>query len=340
MPQKILLGMSGGVDSTVAAVLLQREGYDVVGVYMKLHDNETYHEENFRRVKIVAEYLGIEVHFHDLSEPFKQHVYDYFVEGYQSGITPNPCVICNRMIKFGEMVVFADSLGINYVATGHYLRTDGSFIYQAKDRSKDQSYFLAEVRKEVVPRLRFPLGEWQKEEVKAFAAEIPVLQSFATQKESSEICFVEGAYTEILEKHMNIDQEGEVLDSDGNVVGRHKGYMHYTIGKRRGFSVHGAHDPHYVMHLDPERNQITVGTHEKLSESEFAIRQINLFDALDDFECDVKVRYRTQAIPAHVTIHGDEGCVTLSKPVFGLAKGQFAVFYQGEKLLGGGIIVS
>jgi len=339
MCPKVLLGMSGGVDSTVSAVLLQREGYEVIGVYMKLHDNEAYHEENFQRVQTVAEYLGIEVHFHDLSEAFREEVYDYFVEGYRAGITPNPCVMCNRTIKFGAMVAFADSLGITYVATGHYLQKKGNFIYQAIDRSKDQSYFLAEVRKEVIPRLLFPLGRWLKEDVKAFAAEIEPLKQFATQKESSEICFVENDYTEILEKHMNIDQEGEVLDSEGNVVGKHKGYMHYTIGKRRGFSVHGAHDPHYVMHLDPEHNQITVGTHEKLSESEFAIRQINLFEARDDFTCEVKVRYRTQAIPARVTIHGDEGWVTLSKPVFGLAKGQFAVFYEGEKLLGGGIIV-
>jgi len=339
MPKKVLLGMSGGVDSTVAAVLLQKEGYEVVGVYMKLHDNEAYHQEHFHKVKIVAAYLGIEVHFHDLSESFQHNVYAYFVEGYKEGITPNPCVICNRTIKFGEMVAFADSLGIEKVATGHYLRTDGQYIYAAKDRAKDQSYFLAEVRKEVISRLVFPLGEWLKEEVKAFAAEIPVLASFATQKESSEICFVEGVYTEILEKHMDIDREGEVLDSDGNVVGRHKGYMHYTIGKRRGFTVDGAHDPHYVMRLDPEHNQIVVGTHEKLSESEFAIAQINLFEEREDFSCEVKVRYRTTAIPARVTIEGDRGWVVLAQPVFGLARGQFAVFYDGDRLLGGGVIV-
>ena len=339
MAKKVLLGMSGGVDSTVTAVLLQREGYEVVGVYMKLHDNEAYHEENFRRVTVVADYLDIEVHFHDLSGIFKEEVYDYFVEGYREGVTPNPCVICNRTIKFGAMIDFADSLEIEYVATGHYLQKRDHFIYKAIDDSKDQSYFLAEVRKEVLPRLVFPLGTWLKEDVKAFAAEIAPLKQFATQKESSEICFVENDYTEILQKHMEIDHEGEVLSTEGEVVGKHKGYMHYTIGKRRGFSVNGAHDPHYVVSLDPQNNQIVVGTHEKLSENAFAITQINLFESMSSFRCEVKVRYRTHAISANVTIDGDTGWVVLDEPVFGLAKGQFAVFYEGEKLLGGGMIV-
>lgn len=331
--------MSGGVDSTVTAVLLQRDGYDVTGVYMKLHDNEAYHKENFDRVKLVAGYLDIPVHFHDLSQTFKQDVYDYFVEGYKDGITPNPCIMCNRTIKFGAMVEFADSLGIEFVATGHYLRKDDHFIYKAVDESKDQSYFLAEVNKNVIPRLIFPLGEWLKEDVKFFASEIPILSSFATQKESSEICFVENDYTEILQKHMDIDREGEVLDSEGNIVGKHKGYMHYTIGKRRGFTVDGAHDPHYVMSLDPDSNQIVVGTHEKLSEKEFFVENINLFEDINDFRCEVKVRYRTTAISARVTIDGSKGIVLLDKPVFGLAKGQFAVFYDGDRLLGGGIIL-
>ena len=339
MSKKVLLGMSGGVDSTVSAVLLQREGYEVTGVYMKLHDNEAYHAENFRKVNVVADYLGIAVHYHDLSEAFRQEVYDYFVEGYRVGVTPNPCVMCNRTIKFGAMIDFADSLGITYVATGHYLQKKEHFIYKAADASKDQSYFLAEVRPEVLPRLLFPLGKWLKEDVKAFAAQIEPLKDFATQKESSEICFVENDYTEILEKHMEIDHEGEVLNSQGDVVGKHKGYMHYTIGKRRGFSVDGAHDPHYVMSLNPEKNQIVVGTHEKLSVDEFAITQINLFETLKEFSCEIKVRYRTQAIPATVTIEGERGWVRLAEPVFGLAKGQFAVFYEGERLLGGGMIV-
>lgn len=338
MAKKVLVGMSGGVDSTVTAILLQREGYEVEGVYMKLHEKEGYHEVNFAKAQRVAEYLGITIHFLDLGEAFKKEVYDYFVESYKEGLTPNPCVMCNRTIKFGKMIEFADTVGADLISTGHYVKCDGVYISMAKDKNKDQSYFLCEVIKEVLPRLIFPLGEWIKEDVKAFAEDIEILQDIATQKESSEICFVENDYTEILEKHMNIDLKGETLDTEGNVVGDHKGYMHYTIGKRRGFFVNGAHDPHFVVAIKPESNQIVVGTREKLEESTFEVKQINLFEQLNDFNCSIKVRYRTAAVPAHVIISGEKATVKLEEPVFGLAKGQIAAFYDGERLLGGGVI--
>ncbi len=335
---KVLVGMSGGVDSTVTAILLQKEGYEVEGVYMKLHHKPGYHEENFAKVQRVAAYLGIKVHFYDLSREFKEVVYDYFVEGYQEGLTPNPCVMCNRNIKFGKMVEFADSIGAAYIATGHYIKCDGEFIYAAKDPNKDQSYFLCEVKKEVLPRLIFPLGTWVKSDVKAYAAKIEVLKDFATQPESSEICFVEKSYDEVLSRHMQIDMPGEVVDVEGNVVGTHKGYMHYTIGKRRGFTVHGAHDPHFVLEIRPESNQIVVGTKEKLEAHSFEVKQLNLFKELEHFECMVKVRYRTTAVPCEVQVEGTQAKVTLKEPVFGLAKGQIAAFYEGDRLLGGGVI--
>ena len=335
---KVLVGMSGGVDSTVTAVLLQKEGYEVVGVYMKLHHKPGYHEENYSKAQRVGEYLGINIHFLDLSKEFNDEVYEYFVESYKEGLTPNPCVMCNRTIKFGKMVEFADTLDIYHVATGHYIKCDGDFIYMAEDHNKDQSYFLCEVKKEVLPRLIFPLGTWVKEDVKAYAANIEVLKDLATQKESTEICFVENTYDEVLSRHMNIDMPGETLDSEGNVVGTHKGYMHYTIGKRRGFFVNGAHDPHFVLEIKPESNQIVVGTKEKLEENAFEVKQINLFKALSEFDCTVKVRYRTQAVPCHVVIKEGRAKVTLNEPVFGLAKGQIAAFYEEDKLLGGGVI--
>jgi len=335
---KVLVGMSGGVDSTVTAILLQKEGYEVEGVYMKLHHKPGYHEENFTKAQRVADYLGIKVHFHDLSSEFKEEVYDYFVESYKEGLTPNPCVMCNRTIKFGKMVDFADTVGAEFVATGHYIKCDGKFIYTAEDPNKDQSYFLCEVKKEVLPRLIFPLGTWVKDDVKAYAANIEVLKDFATQKESSEICFVENSYDEVLSKHMDINIPGETIDTEGNVIGTHKGYMHYTIGKRRGFFVNGAHDPHFVLAIKPETNQIVVGTKEKLEENAFEVKQINLFKELTEFDCMVKVRYRTQAVPCHVVIKDGRAKVTLEEPVFGLAMGQIAAFYEKNKLLGGGVI--
>ncbi|MCK4442141.1 MAG: tRNA 2-thiouridine(34) synthase MnmA [Sulfurovaceae bacterium] len=338
MNKKVLVGMSGGVDSTVTAILLQKEGYEVVGVYMKLHDNEAYHEKNYANVKRVGKYLGIETHFYDLSKDFKKEVYDYFVDTYKEGLTPNPCIKCNRTIKFGKMVEFANSLDIENVATGHYLNCDGEFFYTAKDDTKDQSYFVAQVKKEILPKLIFPLGSWLKDDVKEFAKSIPVLKDIGEQKESSEICFVENDYTEILEKHMNIDLAGETINREGKVVGTHKGYMHYTIGKRRGFTVDGAHDPHFVVEIKPESNQIVVGKRDELQVDKFKIKQINLFEPLQEFDAKVKVRYRTQAIDCHVIIDNDIGKVKLKQSIFGLAFGQVAVFYDGNRVIGSGII--
>jgi tRNA-specific 2-thiouridylase len=208
----------------------------------------------------------------------------------------------------------------------------------AKDLNKDQSYFLCEVRKEILPRLLFPLGTWIKDEVKEYAKRIEIFKDIAEQKESSEICFVENSYDEVLSKHMNIDMPGETLNSEGEVVGTHKGYMHYTIGKRRGFFVNGAHDPHFVLEIKPETNQIVVGTKEKLEENSFELKQINLFENSNKFECKVKVRYRTVGVPCTIYIEDSKAKVILHEPVFGLAKGQIAAFYDEERLLGGGVI--
>jgi len=338
MPKKVLLGMSGGVDSTVSAMLLKEEGYEVEGLYMKLHSKPGYHEIHEARARVAADFVGIKLHVIDLQEIFDEKVFKPFIDTYAKGKTPNPCALCNRSLKFGEMVKFADKIGADFIATGHYIKTDGKYFYEADDDTKDQSYFLFYVNKEILPRLLFPLGERKKSEIKELAASISGLETFASQRESSEICFVETTYTDLLQDYVEVDKVGEVLDQSGKIVGEHKGYMHYTIGKRRGFSVNGAHDPHYVVSIDPDKNQIIVGKKEDLACNSVVLNNLNLYTDEKSFDTTVKLRYRTKGVHCHVEIIDDKAHVTLKENVFGVAVGQAAVFYDGNKLLGGGWI--
>ncbi len=337
--KKVLVGLSGGVDSTVTALLLQEQGFEVEGVYMVMHNLEHLNSANIKKAQKIADYLGVKLHIHDIQDTFRDEVYSYFVNSYKEGLTPNPCVICNRKIKFGKMIEFANSLGIEHIATGHYVRVKDGFIYKGIDDSKDQSYFLAEVKKEVINRAIFPLGEWLKSDVKEYARKIEVLKELATQSESSEICFVEDSYIDILKEHTNTDNQGIVKDIEGNEVGHHKGFMHYTIGKRRGFFVKGAHDPHYVVDIDAKNNTLIVGKKDDLAKKSIIISNLNLFIDKKDFNANIKVRYRTNGIEGNVKIDNNIGLIELNEPAYGVAKGQFAVFYDNDKLLGGGEII-
>jgi tRNA-specific 2-thiouridylase len=306
---------------------------------MKLHNIvDNYHEKNLANVKKVAQYLGIKYHVADFSGEFKSLVYDYFIDDYINGLTPNPCVVCNRFIKFGKMMEYANSLGIDKVATGHYAITDGSYIYKGKDDGKDQSYFISWLNKDVLPHIIFPLGNMQKSEVKEIATHIEALKDIASNSESQEICFVEDTYLDILKSHTNIDKEGVVLNPQGEHIGKHKGYMHYTIGKRKGFTIQ-AHVPHYVSNIDAKNNQITVVPKEGLLQRGFEARDLNMFIEDKVIECSVKVRYRTHAVPCKVVIEDNIAHITLYEDVFGIAKGQTAVFYDNDRVLGSGWIV-
>lgn len=338
MKEKVLIGMSGGVDSTIAALFLIEEGYEVEGLYMKLHSKPGYHEIHQARAQKAADKLDVKLHVLDLQEKFDKNVFQPFIDTYAEGKTPNPCALCNRAMKFGEMINFADEIGAKYLATGHYIKTDGKYFYQAEDDTKDQSYFLFYVKQEILSRLKFPLGQRLKSDIKDKAASIEGLESFSSQAESSEICFVETTYTDVLKKYVDVDQIGEVLDKDGNVVGEHKGYMYYTIGKRKGFTVHGAHDPHFVLSINPDKNQIVVGKREELACNSVVLDKLNMFTNEKEFDTTVKLRYRTKAVPCHVKIENNQATVILKESVFGVAVGQAAVFYDDNKLLGGGWI--
>ncbi|MBS9778797.1 MAG: tRNA 2-thiouridine(34) synthase MnmA [Campylobacteraceae bacterium] len=334
---KILVALSGGVDSTITALRLKQQGHELLGCYMKLHGKESYHEENIQKVKKVASFLGIDYKILDLSDKFFKEVYSPFIEVYKAGKTPNPCVACNKNIKFGALVEFAKKSGMDKLATGHYVRIKDGFIAEAKDMSKDQSYFLANVKKQAIQYMMFPLGDSFKEDVKKQASLIEELNLFATQKESSEICFVDDTYVEILREHLKVDNEGDVLDVDGNIIGSHRGYMHYTVGKRRGFEVRGAHEPHYVLSINPQNNTIVVGKKDDLTQREFKITDINPFMDEKKLTCKVKIRYRSPKIPCFVDL--DSGKVTLKEDASGIASGQRAVFYDDDKVIASGEIV-
>lgn len=336
---KVLVAMSGGVDSTITAYTLLQQGFEVQGCYMKLHGKPNYHEANIAKVEKAANLLGIKHHILDLQAEFKDKVYMPFINTYKAGKTPNPCAWCNRFIKLGKLLEFARNLGCEKLATGHYARVENGFLKKAFDESKDQSYFLASADKNALPYLLFPLGTKTKADVKALAASIKGLESFAAQKESSEICFVEDTYIGVLSQFMPTQMTGNVFDSAGKVVGTHEGYMHYTIGKRRGFEVRGAHEPHFVLQIKSESNEIIVGTKEELKADKFSIDKINLFVDTDKIECEVKIRYRSKGVPCVVQIEPDKSAlVRLKEPVYAIASGQMAVFYDGDKVLASGFI--
>jgi len=336
--KKVLVGMSGGIDSTVSALLLKEDGYELEGLYMKLHSKPGYHEIHQARAQKAADFVGMKLHVLDLQDTFNKEVFQPFIDTYEKGETPNPCALCNRSLKFGEMVKFADKIGADFIATGHYIKTDGKFFYEAADDSKDQSYFLFYVEKQILPRLLFPLGDRKKSDIKKLASSIEGLESFASQGESHEICFVETSYTDVLKDYVNVDNVGEVLDKEGKIVGEHKGYMHYTIGKRRGFTVKGAHDPHYVIDIDPTNNRIIVGKKDELKCTSVVLKDLNLYTNEKEFDTSVKLRFRTKAVDCHVVIANDKAYVELKENVFGVATGQAAVFYDDDKLIGGGWI--
>jgi len=332
---RVLVGISGGVDSAVTTYLLKQQGYEVVGLYMKMHQGVN-HNENLRKIEKLSKIIGFEYYVENVEEEFKREVYEYFVKSYEEGSTPNPCAMCNRQIKFGIFINFLEKYNCQKAATGHYVRNDGEFLYQAKDKSKDQSYFLFGIKKEILPKLLFPTGNYLKEEIKGIAKEIG-LDEFASQKESQDICFINTTYIDVLKLHFNPEKKGKVVNTRGQKIGVHKGYAFYTIGQRKGFHLFKAHKPHYVIGIDAKTNTLIVGDKKDLEKSQVFLKGVNLFIDEKVFDCEAKVRYRAPKLPASVKMETkSKAVVKFKEPVIGVAKGQACVFYDGEKLLGGG----
>ncbi|MDY6823617.1 MAG: tRNA 2-thiouridine(34) synthase MnmA [Thermodesulfobacteriota bacterium] len=338
MSGKVAVLVSGGVDSLVAACLLKERHADVVGI----HFRTGYHDLSDDSVGALCRQLAIPVHVFDCNVAFKQKVIDYFVQAYLRGETPNPCAICNKRIKFGEAMAYAGQLGADTIATGHYCRVvtaEASVrLLKGADSQKEQSYFLALLTPDQLGRTCFPVGDMTKKAVQAFAEShclFPV-----TTKESQDICFIQSdAYAAFIQAHAGIAPgPGPIEDMQGNRIGEHTGIHRFTVGQRRGINC-PAEKPYYVAAIDAARNTLKVGFREELMTAVFRVRHVNW---LQDprREMKVKVRYRHPAVPADVTFPAtDEVRVDFKIPQFGIAPGQVAVFYEGDTVVGGGIIL-
>ncbi|MDO4573873.1 MAG: tRNA 2-thiouridine(34) synthase MnmA [Planctomycetia bacterium] len=350
---KILLAMSGGVDSSVAAELLRREGHEIVGVFMKHGISLTEEvlrrkhgccsEEDAADAQAVAKRLGIPLHLLDFREEFTQIV-EYFVDEYTHCRTPNPCIVCNAKLKFGKLFELADDLGADRVATGHYARLEGGRILVGRDASKDQSYVLHRISRDKLSRLMFPVGGYRKEEIRAMASELGLPN--AAKKDSQEVCFVPGDDHAAFVREYVFQKTGKYPESMGDFVtttgenrGPHQGLERYTIGQRKGLGL-SFREPHFVVRLEPDTRRVILGKHDELACETLEAADVNwqIDVPSEPFRCTVKIRYRTPALPAEVTPKEGGFSVRFERPVFGIAPGQAAVCYDGEQVLGGGWI--
>lgn len=342
-----LIGMSGGVDSSVAAFLTLKEGLSCIGATMLLHEAACGGSQDVSDAKAVAERLGIEHLTFGFQEEFAALVMDPFVTAYETGLTPNPCIRCNGHLKFGAMLDKALALGCDYVVSGHYARTrreesTGRYLlYKAADRAKDQTYFLASLSQDQLSHIRFPLGELTKEEVRRIAEENGFVN--ARKRDSQDICFVpDGDYVSFMERYTGKTYPaGDYLDANGNVVGRHRGAVCYTLGQRKGLGIAlGA--PVYVCAKDMEKNTVTVGPNEALFSNALRAEDFSWFPfpaLTEPMRVTVKIRHSQNEQPAMVYPEADGRIrVEFDAPQRAVTPGQAVVLYQGDLVIGGGTI--
>ena len=356
--QRVLVAMSGGVDSSTTAALLVDEKADVIGVSMQRFVSSEAASatgcgspEEAADAQAVAEKLGIPFHVMDFSEEFHERIIRYFVDEYKTGRTPSPCVLCNVYFKFGRLLRLADELGASRLATGHYARIecagDGRYgLFRGVDRHKDQSYFLFGIDRNLLPRILFPLGGFEKRRVRELAQRYAL--PTAKRAESQDLCFVAGDnYLELLEQHLELSERisGEIVHVEtGKVLGQHKGIHRYTIGQRRGLGVGGADGPLYVVGLSAGTGRVVVGPRDAVMSSECIVSSCNwlaIDQLVEPISALVQVRYRHTPVPARVEpLHDDRARIIFETPEAAVAPGQAAVFYWDEEVVGGGWIDS
>ncbi len=347
--KRVLLGMSGGVDSSVAAILLKNQGYEVVGVTLDLYCKDEIANENvIQDAKRVCDNLGIEHYAYDFKEEFKKHVICDFINCYSNCKTPNPCIECNRYMKFGVMLKKAQELGCSYIATGHYAKTEYSEKYsrwvlkKSNAGRKDQSYVLWSIPKEILEFVKFPLADFEsKDQIREIAKENN-LQT-ASKPDSEDICFIpDGNYKRFLEENSSIKPKpGNIVHLDGRVLGKHTGLYNYTIGQRKGLGISNP-VPLFVLGFNSEKNEVIVGEEDKLYSKEIEVENINLLlvDEINDWmDVSVKTRYSAKDAKAQIKQIGNKIKVIFEEPQRAITPGQSAVFYIDDIVVGGGKII-
>lgn len=346
--------MSGGVDSSVAAKLMKNEGYECIGVTMKLHDNGDLDLDatntccslsDVEDARNVASKLGMPYYVLNFQDDFKEKVIDQFVNAYKCGRTPNPCINCNQHMKFAKLFDYAKSMDCDYIVTGHYVRideVDGKFrLLKALDDTKDQSYVLYGMTQEQLAHTKFPLGNLRKTETRALAEDGGLIN--ADKPDSQDICFVpDGDYAKVISKYSGTnDTPGDFVDTEGNVLGTHKGITHYTVGQRKGLGLPMKH-PVYVKKIDPSSNQVILSTNEELFETTLTASDVNWISGEaphGPIHVSAKIRYRHKEQPCTVTPVSDNKIqVVFDEPQRAITPGQAVVLYDGDVVLGGGTI--
>lgn len=331
---KVAIGISGGVDSAVSALLLKQEGHDVLGITMKLFEDETV-DKMLIDAKKVCEEVGIKHLVLDLTKEFKEIVIDNFINSYKQGLTPNPCVLCNKHFKFGLLYEKAKELGYDYIATGHYVKIMNNNLYVC-DNNKDQSYFLYGINKDILDKIIFPLKDFKNKEEIRKIAETHNLSIF-DKKDSQEICFIkDDDYVKFLENYLS-PTKGNIIDTNGNILGKHNGLYKYTIGQRKGLGISSEY-PLYVMDIDYINNNVIVCKHEELFKSNLVASNVNLLVSELPEECFTKIRSRGVLAPCKVIYQNDKLLVTFKEKQRAITKGQSVVLYKDNICLGGGII--